>query len=354
MDLGTHSDPLLNFALYSGLAVFLLTVVLLLMIAILRYTIDRRKRMEQALAERWQPVFIHAVEGMPIEAPRIMGRDRQTILPLWIHFSESIRGEARLRLRQLALDLKLERTALKLLARKNIRSRLLAIVALGRLGVMDAWEQLTRLVADPNPMVSLLAMRSLLQIDAGLALPLMLDELSRRDDWPLKKVADTLGEIPAEVLAAPLLQALHAVSPDNAPRLLSLLETTNLGDTWPVLAPLLGENHPPEVLAAALKACRDPRALAAARSLTTHEQWIVRAQAAATLGRLGIEEDRLRLLSMLSDSEWWVRYRAGMALTSLPFITRQELEELQKGLTDRFAADILAQVLAESALQATA
>jgi HEAT repeat protein len=345
----TPSDPFLQFMLYSGLVVSLLTIVLLVAIVVLRYTIDRRRQLERILAERWQPVFFHAVEGLPFEAPRIHGRDRETILLAWILYTEAIRGEARQRLRQLALDLQLEGTALKLLTRRNIRRRQMAVVALGRMISIAAWDRLARLAADPKPVLSLLAARSLLQIDAGRAMPIMLDELIRRDDWPLVKVAAMLGEAPQEVLAPALSDALRTVTPQGAPRLLNLLEIAPLGDTWPAVGPLLRADHPVEVIVAALKACSDPRALDAVRSLAAHPQWIVRVQAAAALGRLGGEEDAQRLQTMLGDPEWWVRYRAGLALVQLPFVSRQSLTALCAQLGDRFAADMLRQVLAETA-----
>ena len=350
----TPTDPLLAFALYSGGVVFLLTILLLVVIAFLRYSIDRRRRADKLLTERWQQVFIHAIEGVPLDAPRITGRDRETILMVWIHFTESIRGDARLRLRQLAVDIKLDRTAQKLLGRRNMRSRLLAVVGLGRLKPDDAWDGLAAVVRDPNPMLSLLAARSLLQLDAARAVPLLLGQLIGRDDWPLGKVADTLREVAPEVLAPSLLDALRGVTPLDAPRLLKLLEVVQLGDIWPVLAPLLEADQAPEVLAAALKACTDPRAIDAVRSLALHGQWIVRSQAAATLGQLGGPEDAALLQAMLSDAEWWVRYHAGKALMSLPFMDRPKLEQMRAGLTDRFAADILSQVLAEDALQVAA
>lgn len=349
MGYATHSDPLLRFALFSGLMVFLLTLVLLVAIAVLRYTIDRRQRRERALSECWQPVLFHAVEGIPIEAPMIRGRDREIILLVWMNFTESIRGEARLRLRQLALDLKFDGTALKLLMRRNVRSQLMAIVALGRMKSAAAWDPLSALVADPIPMRSVLAARSLLQIDAARAAPLILDAMLRRDDWQLAKVAAMLGEVPAEILAPPLLNALKAVKPKNAPRLLLLLGAAHLGDTWPVLAPLLRAEQPAEVIVAALKACNDPRAINAIRLRATHDEWMVRAQAAAALGRMGAEEDVARLQSMLGDPEWWVRYRAGLALVQMPFVPRQKLVDLCAQLADRFAADMLRQVLAETA-----
>lgn len=354
MGYATPSDPLLRFALYSGLAVLLLTVVLLGAIVVVRFAVNRHKQRERALSERWQPVFFHAVEGVPCAPPRIYGRDRETILLIWIHYTESIRGEARQRLRQLALDLQLERSARKLLARRNVRLRLMAVVALGRMESGAAWEQLAALLVDPNPMLSLLATRSLLQIDAARAVPIMLAQLARRDDWPLAKLVPMLGEVPAEALAAPLLLELKTVTAANAPRLLALLDTANLGDTWPVVAPLLRADQPAPVIAAALGACKDSRAINAVRLRAGHDDWSVRAQAAAALGRLGAEQDGLRLQAMLGDSVWWVRYRAALALTQMPFVSRQALVELCPQLGDRFAADILRQALAETAPAAVA
>jgi hypothetical protein len=42
-----------------------------------------------------------------------------------------------------------------------------------------------------------------------------------------------------------------------------------------------------------------------------------------------------------------VRYRAAQAIVDLPWLGRAQLDALQAGLTDRFAADILGQVIAE-------
>ena len=349
MRYATHSDALLRFALYSGFTVSALIILLLAAIAALRFTTDRRRRNERVLSECWQPVFLHAVEGLPYAAPPIHGRDLEIILLIWIHHTESIRGAARARLRQLALELKFDGIARNLLASKNIRQRLMAIVALGRMQCTTVRDQLAGLVTDPNPMISLLAARSLLQMDAAYAIALILAEVTRREDWPLAKVAAMLGAVPLEVLATPMLNALRAAPPQTTPRLLSLLDNKQLPDAWPMLAPLLDGERPPEVIAAALKACNDPRALEAVRLLATHEQWIVRAHAASALGRLGAEEDCPQLAAMLGDREWWVRYRAAMALAQLPFMPRQDLLDLCALLIDRYSADILRQVLAETA-----
>jgi HEAT repeat protein len=83
------------------------------------------------------------------------------------------------------------------------------------------------------------------------------------------------------------------------------------------------------------------------RALLAHEDWQVRVQAAKALGRIGDRGDTERLVALLADREWWVRYRAAQALVELPWLTRADLDALHAALDDRYAADMLAQVMAE-------
>ena len=69
--------------------------------------------------------------------------------------------------------------------------------------------------------------------------------------------------------------------------------------------------------------------------------------AARALGRLGAPEDRELLVEMLGDPHWWVRYHAGQALVAMPFGKLDDLTKIRTALTDRFAADMLGQVIAE-------
>ena len=53
------------------------------------------------------------------------------------------------------------------------------------------------------------------------------------------------------------------------------------------------------------------------------------------------------MIPLLADVEWWVRYRTAQALAGMPFFSATELELLRNNLSDRFARDMLGQVLAE-------
>jgi HEAT repeat protein len=83
------------------------------------------------------------------------------------------------------------------------------------------------------------------------------------------------------------------------------------------------------------------------RDHLSHLAWYVRVQAAAALGKVGTQDDETRLIALFTDEHWWVRYRAGEALASLPSMTEDKLELLQATLPTPEAQEILAPMLAK-------
>jgi HEAT repeat protein len=73
-------------------------------------------------------------------------------------------------------------------------------------------------------------------------------------------------------------------------------------------------------------------------------------QAATFLGRAGNVGDLAALEPLLSDREWWVRYRAAQALVASPFLGPNALRRIGARQQDQFARDILQQALAEKGL----
>lgn len=352
MGFATNFDPLLRIALLSGIAVAAITLLLLIAIIVLRVMADHRDARTAAIKGRWQPVFLHALDGLPYSLPRIYGRDREVIMLIWLHYSELLRGAARVRLRDLARELQLVGTAMRLLHRRDMRGRLLAVVGLGRMEAPEAWAPLYSFMDDANPVLSMSAARSLLQIDAAKAADPVIAAIAGRDDWSRARVATMLSEVRDPSLGRALVAKLHDGSAAEAARLLPLLDLVPVGDRWPVVAQWLTDDTPVPTLVAALKAVDDPRGLIHVRRLAGHAEWPVRTQAASALARIGSPSDAATLQVMLTDAEWWVRYRAAGALLRMPSVTRESLEALASSLTDRYAADMLKQVLAEGGSEA--
>jgi hypothetical protein len=188
----------------------------------------------------------------------------------------------------------------------------------------------------------------LLQIDAEAAAPHLVQTLVERNDWPISQVVTMLQD--AREACAPLLvAALPTLDTARLPRALRLVEGLRLGLPPALHAQLL--QHPStDVVVAALRVAPSVALLPAVRALASHDDWRVRVQAAKMLGQIGEQADTELLKNMLADTQWWVRYRAAQALVNSPFFSHQEMQALNAGTGDRFAADMLKQVLAEGAV----
>ena len=115
----------------------------------------------------------------------------------------------------------------------------------------------------------------------------------------------------------------------------------------PAVRRVLGSAVDEQVIASCLDALVEPRDVETVRAYRAHPSWMARTAAARALGRLGTLDDRKLLIDMLGDVHRSVRYQAGQALIGMPFVDVDDLRKIRGVLTDRFAADMLGQVIAE-------
>jgi HEAT repeats len=347
-------DPLLALVFWTGIGAIILSLFMLATVFALRIRLVLRQRREQRFMALWQPLFAQCVDSMPERLPPLAKADHYTFLMLLNHYYESLRGSATHNLNLFAIATGLDVVVRDMLMHRNMRARLIAVTTLGHLGDKTKWNALRLLVADPSPLLSLAAMRALLEIDAAATLAWLVTVIGAREDWPLAKIAGILEEIGPNRVTLPLVAA--AESPiENAshhlPRLLRLLEVAHSERVVPAVRRILQNTNDEEVIAAGLRLLRDPHDIEIVRNFATHPCWFVRVNAARALGTIGMPEDRKLLTNMLGDPSWWVRYRAGCALVALPFVRIDELQKIRAVLPDHFAADMLGQVIAEHQLK---
>lgn len=346
------SDPLLRAATLTGIAVFGLALLLLLAIIALRVILILQQHREQRVIAQYRPLLLQALERALPEIPVPSKAERIIVLHLWRQLQESLRGPAFEKLNTIALRCSFDTLARELLLSRNIRDQLLGIATAGLLRDKRAWDAVGRYARSANPVISLAAARSLLLIDPEAGLAQLLPDFAARADWPIAGIATILAEVGPNRATGPLMRtAIQCVraadAAQSAPRLLRLLEFTHLGEAIATARFILERTTDESTIAAALRLLREPQDLPLLRRYCAHASWVVRVQAAHALGRLGAEEDRALLASMISDANWWVRYRAAQALAALPFVSIGELEILRQSTADRFAADMLTQVIAE-------
>ncbi|GIZ53732.1 HEAT repeat domain-containing protein [Noviherbaspirillum aridicola] len=345
----TLSDPFLFFAFWTGMAALALTLLLGAQIVWLRVSLRRAERREKQVIARWRPLVTAMLAGEPpAHLPAIRRRDRLVFLKMWIHLHESLRGSATDALNQMACRLRCDETALRLLRRRNRAHRLLGILALGHLRAAAASADLLRLSRSGDSTVSVKALWALVQIDPAFAAAETMAGLIRREDWPLPQLAGILQEAP-EACTPALVAVLRETGGEHLPRALALAETLRIALPPDLARDLLA--HPStEVVIHAMRVAATPALLDAVRANAAHEDWRVRVQAAKVLGRIGRQEDAERLRGLLHDPQWWVRYRAAQALVALPFMNGDALRALRQDIGDRYARDMLAQVMAEKGM----
>jgi len=305
------------------------------------------QRQQRDLERVWLPLLMDGLEQLPGSLPRLRQRDTLLFLSLWNRLHDAIKGASNAPLNRFALQLGLDRAARRLFARADFRARLLAVTTLGRLGDRAMWSELVRLASSPDLELSLAAARAIMRIDPRSATTLLLPIIAKRHDWPPSTVALILEEAGADVLSVPLVKAVLRAGSEDAHRLIRYLGLAHADATRPLLHRLIREVDVDESIMACLHVFTDADDLDAIYPYLNHKRWEVRVRAVSALGRLGTARDGERLVTMLSDLEWWVRYRAAQALCNLLSSDLDHVRRLKTRHRDPFARDILTHVLAE-------
>jgi len=342
-------DPLLALVFQIGLGIIGFSLLMLVAVFLLRLRLVLRLRRERQYAAQWRPLLAECVFGVPEALPAVPRAMRYHFMKLWNHHHESLEGSARGNLEALARKMGTDAVARDMLQSRNLRERLIAIITLGHLGDRQRWEELRTLVSHPSPLLSLAAARALLDIDAEATLAWLVMVMAAREDWPLARLVGMLKEAGPDRTTAPLVAALKAAgNPKQVVRLLRMMEVAHTSHAGEAAARIVRESDNPEVMAAGLRLLSDPRELGLARSCAVHDSWVVRVAAARLLSRIGEAGDCQLLATMLRDLHWWVRYHAARALVALPSTSPEDIEKIRATLDDRYAADMLTQVIAEA------
>jgi len=348
----TISDPALVLAASVGLMALALTFAMAALVIVMRVHAVRAARRQAAALAKWRPLLVRAAAGEFGDPPRLRAAECLSVLLLWNQMQESLRGESHDRLNLLGERLGLYTLARRLELSRNLAARVLGHATLGHFANVSDWARLDQGMRELHTPASLAAARALLRIDAGAAAPQVLERYLAHDDWPSPRVGTLLRESPHEAIGACFVQRLLDGSLYERLRLLPLLRFAEVPNIDSVLDRLVRSSREPQVLSIAMRQLHGPAALADVRKLALHVDPLVRSAAAQALGRIGTDEDQDRLLQMMSDPNWWVRYRATQALLGMPRVGADDVVQLRRTVSDRYARDMLDHVMAERGLAA--
>jgi len=360
-------QKLLEVVKWAGIALLCLCLLVFILVLILRARLLAQEKRRQEFLSIWQPILTRSISVATSDVPNLQRRDLSNFLLVWNHLQESLLDESKDHLNQIAKALRIGRVALKMLRHRNLRDRMLAIVTLGHLRARSAWNPLLEIMEKGTSVLSIAAARALMMIDAEKATPLLIPLLATRSDWPASRVATMLRAAGADVFSEQLAKAAvtasleqtnesvdaeaRAIGVEQSLRLIRYLELAYTIEALPAARTIAESSREPEILAACLRLFKSAEDAQIVRRFIAHDDWRVRVQAASALGRFGEAEDESLLVPLLSDREWWVRYRAGQALSRLPFMRISRLKEIKSEQSDRYARDMIDQVMAEIALQ---
>jgi hypothetical protein len=347
-------DTATSFALWSIAAVLVTTVILFVYTMGLRIATIAANSRRQRFLRSWRDVFAGSMLSLQtarhVSLPPVSRHDRIDLLEEWNRARSIIDGSAIDNLVELAHRTGIPGLANKLMQRRRISSKILAIQTFGHLHDASHRDHIRELVDHENTALSITAAVALVEIEPDFAISAIVPLIEKRRDWPKNRVSILLRMAGSERISEPMYRAIRSADTGSKTYLLQfarLIETEVLDA---LVEDLIRTSNDPGVLNAALKLVSGYRGVPRIAALTQHDTWFVRMQAATVLGRIGQQEHLSLLESLLDDREWWVRYRAAQSIASLPFLGPNKLRQLRLNQTDPFASDILGQAMAEVGL----
>lgn len=350
MDTLIGTDPKIVFAFWLGVAVATMTLVMLGVIIFMRQVVLRRERIHADAVAFWKMILLATPDDDAGVIPPLPTRDVPGFLEVWNEVHEPLHGGTTPHLARVARESGLEEHLHKRLAHGGFHSHLVAIIATGHVQSSESFHRVEKFIDDKNPIVSLCAARALMQIDPTRAVSMFVPQIVRRSDWSQGSVATILQEVGADTVSRELSEATLQANADIAPRLIRFLASVSPEAAAPIIRKTLLSSLDERLISTCLQVMSNPDDLDCVRPLLAHPRWHVRMQAAVTLGRIGVPGDEQRLSAILSDGQWWVRYRAAQALMKLSFVNSEDMRRIQQAQTDGFARDIIKHVLAEKAM----
>lgn len=332
-------------AFWVGAGAIALALLMFLCIITMHWIVTRREQRHTQTLSHWRELLDQVSRGKIDHLPALTAQCAVEFAEAWNDLHDAM-TEGHEVLRRAGQQAGFSAVAHQLLHGRH-HQRVMAISAMGHMGDMRDFEHIAPFLSDSSPIISLCAARALSQIDANKAIAFFLPALMQRTDWPDGSIAGILQENHSDNTGEALSNAILHGNDNTVARLIRFLVDTDAQRASLVIRQLLDAPSDDHVTSTCLQLISDRADIDLVRGYLVHPRWHVRMHAASAVGRLGDGSDERRLMALLSDSQWWVRYRAARALQALPGMQDHEIYRLSQAQQDVFAREILQHVLAE-------
>ena len=325
-----------------------LVALMVLGLLLLRWVRWRRAPRLAAFEAEWLPRLMGCALGDVLPTPvRLAHWQRWPFMQLWLHTQMSLQGESRQRLARLGHAMGCPAMALQRARSPHTSERMVGMLALGFLGDGGSVPLLLRRLAEGGAHQPVYAGRALMGIDSLTYADVVTQALLASPGLDV-----SLASVMLKPFRTPIAKALlrQRPRPGEAAALpwLRLARALRLQIPSALLAPFAQQDQDIECLIAAIRLVQGEQGADLVATQAGHADWRVRAQVARALGFIGGVSDREVLTHLLTDSQWWVRYRAAQALLRLPGMDAVQLLALAQATQDRYALGMAQAVIAEA------
>lgn len=351
MDLVLHfassTSELGRFAIYTGSVAILLLLLLVVQLSLVRIHLMIIEKRKVRVQNVWRKIIGRMLTGELPECPKIERHEIFYVLEEFDYVFGLIRGNEVEALRKGFLSIHLPVSLRKILKSYNVKKRLFALITMGNVRDVESWDLIVNHLSKSQPAISLSAARSLVLINPERAVNEIVPIILNRKDWPWANIAHVLKLAGPKLICKNLSELIFGAAENKQSSLLRLYDVLNCEKEFPVTCKVLSNASEDKVASVCLNISQDPNILYQAREYASHERWHVRMNAAVAIGRFGNEEDVSVLIGLIKDEQWWVRYRAAQALIDMPFVDHVRIQQIRNVLNDKYADDILVQVMNE-------
>ena len=343
----TATSSFIHFSLVLGLTVLALSLLTLFVIAVLKIMQKIQSRRQAVFKKKWQAVLAEATFQEVQDLPQLPPRQFYLFIKMFNSFHKHMHGASGDNLNKMAYQLQILPRVLRMLHSRRAPKKLTAVMTLGYLRELSAWDDLVIILQHANPLLAFAAALSLQNIHSENAMAFLIPKIIEHTDWPATIVAQMLQSAGPLKITKEFARAVLAAPAHKIPKLMKyfkILEPTLYNKELRII---LGTHTDPEVIAAGLGALNEPKDSEIVVRYLQHPIWYVRVQAMRALGRLGSSEHIGDLTAAMNDPEWWVRYRAAQALLKIPGITQNQLAHVRELSPHRLVREILNHVMSE-------
>lgn len=335
-------------AIVVMLALNALTIFAIISTKVLRTLGERRLRSRR---RRFEPALYNFLATGEVSPALREAEDRDFLATLIVEFLTRMRGSQGRRLIELAEGLGLIERDLDRLGSRQRWRRAKAAENLGYYGRPETAGAVSELLTDQDETIRAVAARALSRLGTEGAARALAARLASSSELTSLRMAENLERI-GPLAVQPLIELLKSEKEEErqaqvfAARILGNLRVS---EARAALGRTIQSHWNTDLRAQATLALGkigDPEGLTTVLEAAEDGSWPVRVQAASALGMIGDTASIPMLENLAADEEWWVRLNACRSLVNMDLEGVRALARLLEG-PDRFARDRAAAAMEE-------